>query len=47
MTASGETAVELYELARNKGVKTAYAASFRFTPGVLHAQSDDWLQRAR
>ena len=38
MTASGETAVELYELARNKGVKTAYAASFRFTPGVLHAK---------
>ena len=38
MTQSGETAVELYELARTKGVKTAYAASFRFTPGVLHAK---------
>lgn len=38
MTASGETATELYELARQKGVKTAYAASFRFTPSVLHAK---------
>ena len=38
MTASGETAIELYQLARDKGVKTAYAASFRFTPGVLHAK---------
>ncbi|MFD0979543.1 Gfo/Idh/MocA family protein [Tropicimonas aquimaris] len=38
MTESGETAVELYELARAKGVKTAYAASFRYSPSVLHAK---------
>ncbi|MDV7144829.1 Gfo/Idh/MocA family oxidoreductase [Tropicimonas sp. TH_r6] len=38
MTESGETAVELYELARAKGVKTAYAASFRYTPSILHAK---------
>ena len=38
MTASGETAVELYRLAMEKGVKTAYAASFRFTPSVLYAK---------
>lgn len=37
MTASGETALELYDLAQQKGVKTAYAASFRYTPSVLHA----------
>ncbi len=38
MTESGETAVELYRLAQEKGVKTAYAASFRYTPSVLHAK---------
>lgn len=38
MTESGETAVELYKLAQAKGVKTAYAASFRYTPSVLHAK---------
>ncbi|WP_424930808.1 Gfo/Idh/MocA family protein [Amaricoccus macauensis] len=38
MTESAETAVELYRLAREKGVKTAYSASFRYTPSVLHAQ---------
>jgi len=38
MTHSGETAVALYDLARAKGVKTAYAASFRYTPPVLHAK---------
>lgn len=38
MTASGETAVELFELAQQQGVKTAYAASFRYTPSVLHAR---------
>ncbi len=38
MTESGETAVELYELAQAKGVKTAYAASFRYAPSVLHAK---------
>jgi predicted dehydrogenase len=38
MTESGDTAVELFDLARKKGVKTAYAASFRYTPSVLHAK---------
>ncbi|PFG32831.1 Gfo/Idh/MocA family protein [Sanguibacter antarcticus] len=38
MTTSGETAVELYELAQEKNVKTAYAASFRYTASVLHAR---------
>lgn len=38
MTESGETAVELYRHAQAKGVKTAYAASFRYTPSVLHAK---------
>ncbi|WP_424932411.1 Gfo/Idh/MocA family protein [Amaricoccus macauensis] len=38
MTESGETAVELRRLADEKGVKTAYAASFRYAPSVLHAK---------
>lgn len=38
MTESGPTAVELYRLARQKGVKTAYAASFRYTASVQHAK---------
>lgn len=38
LTASGETALELYELAQQKNVKTAYAASFRYAPSVLHAR---------
>ncbi|WP_323770961.1 Gfo/Idh/MocA family oxidoreductase [Antarctobacter sp.] len=38
MTDSGETAATLYQLAQQKGVKTAYAASFRYTPSVLHAK---------
>ncbi|MCW5616653.1 MAG: Gfo/Idh/MocA family oxidoreductase [Rhodocyclaceae bacterium] len=38
LTASGETAVELYRLAQRKGVNTAYAASFRYAPSVLHAR---------
>lgn len=38
MTHSGETASELYDLAQRKGVKTAYAASFRYAPSVLHAK---------
>ncbi|MGJ8605341.1 MAG: Gfo/Idh/MocA family protein [Marivita sp.] len=37
MTDSGATASELYELACTAGVKTAYAASFRYTPSVQHA----------
>lgn len=38
MTESSETAADLYALAKQKGVKTAYAASFRYTPSVLHAK---------
>lgn len=38
MTESGETAADLFERARARGVKTAYAASFRYTPSVQHAR---------
>ena len=38
LTASGDTAVELYRLACEASVKTAYAASFRYAPSVLHAR---------
>lgn len=38
MTADGDTAKELYELALEKGVKTAFAASFRYMPEVMHAK---------
>ena len=38
LTADGESAQELYRLAVEKGVKTAFAASFRYMPEVLHAK---------
>ena len=38
MTTCGGTATELFKLARAKGVKTAYAASFQYTPSVQHAK---------
>jgi len=38
MTHSGETAKALYELAVKKGVKTAYASSFRYMPEIMHAK---------
>lgn len=38
MTASGLTAVDLRDLAKARGVKTAYAASFQYTPSVQHAK---------
>ncbi|WP_424930285.1 Gfo/Idh/MocA family protein [Amaricoccus tamworthensis] len=38
MTDSADTAMELYELSKSRGVKTAYAASFRYTPSILHAK---------
>ena len=38
MTDTGESAVELYELAKAKKVKTAYASSFRYMPCVIHAK---------
>ncbi len=38
MTTSGDTAIELHGLAQSASVKTAYAASFQYTPSVQHAQ---------
>lgn len=38
LTADGETAKALYKLASDKGVKTAFAASFRYMPEILHAK---------
>ena len=38
LTADGETARQLYQLAEIKGVKTAFAASFRYMPEILHAK---------
>lgn len=38
LTESGETAKELYHLSLDKGVKTAFAASFRYMPEVMHAK---------
>ncbi len=38
LTESGETATELYQLSVEKGVKTAFAASFRYMPEVMHAK---------
>lgn len=38
LTADGPTAKTLYELSEQKGVKTAFAASFRYMPEVLHAK---------
>ena len=37
LTESGETALELYKLAQEKQVKTAFAASFRYMPEIIHA----------
>ena len=38
LTESGETATELYELAKAKGVKTAFASSFRYMPYILQTK---------
>ncbi|QPM92408.1 Gfo/Idh/MocA family protein [Pseudooceanicola algae] len=38
MTTTGDTAADLQRQARAKGVKTAYAASFRYTPSIRHAR---------
>lgn len=38
LTASGDTATELYSLAKETNVKTAFAASFRYMPEILHAK---------
>lgn len=38
LTACGESAKELYELAEEKGIKTAFASSFRYMPEVMHTK---------
>ena len=38
LTADGPSALLLHELAEEAGVKTAFAASFRYMPEVLHAK---------
>ena len=38
LTATGESSKELYQLAEAKGVKTAFAASFRYMPYIMHAK---------
>lgn len=38
MTDAADTAIELSDLAHARGVKTAYAASFRYTASVMHAK---------
>ncbi|MDR9827270.1 Gfo/Idh/MocA family oxidoreductase [Vibrio sp. FNV 38] len=38
LTESGETALEIYKLAQEKGVKTAFASSFRYMPEIMHAK---------
>ncbi|GEM81806.1 Gfo/Idh/MocA family protein [Vibrio superstes] len=38
LTESGDTALEIYRLAKEKGVKTAFASSFRYMPEIMHAK---------
>ena len=38
LTDSGDSAVELYELAKQKKVKTAFASSFRYMPHIIFAK---------
>ncbi len=38
LTDSGDSALELYELAKQKKVKTAFASSFRYMPHIIHAK---------
>ncbi len=38
LTHDGDSARKLHELAVAKGVKTAFAASYRYTPHILHAK---------
>jgi len=38
LTDSGETAIALYELAKQKKIKTAFASSFRYMPHIIHAK---------
>ncbi len=38
LTDSGGSALELYELAKQKNIKTAFASSFRYMPCIIHAK---------
>ncbi|MGR5117131.1 Gfo/Idh/MocA family protein [Vibrio astriarenae] len=38
LTESGETAQEIYQLAKERGIKTAFASSFRYMPEIMHAK---------
>lgn len=38
LTADSQTADELWGLAKKKGIKTAFAATFRYMPEVIHAK---------
>lgn len=38
LTDTGESALELYELSKQKNIKTAYASSFRYMPHIMHAK---------
>ena len=38
LTDNGASAVALYELAKQQKVKTAFSASYRYMPDVLHAK---------
>ncbi len=38
LTDSGASAIALYEQAKKKGVKTAFASSFRYMPHIIHAK---------
>ncbi|WP_036156618.1 Gfo/Idh/MocA family protein [Maribacter forsetii] len=38
LTDTGESALELYELAKKKNIKTAFASSFRYMPCVIYAK---------
>ena len=38
LTDSGDSAIALYEQAKKKGIKTAFASSFRYMPHIIHAK---------
>ncbi|CAM2996685.1 Gfo/Idh/MocA family protein [Vibrio rarus] len=38
LTQSGETALDIYRLAQQRGIKTAFASSFRYLPEIIHAK---------
>ncbi len=38
MATTGDETRELYDLAKDKGIKTAFAASFRYMPHIIHAK---------